>query len=173
MSRSGVQRTQKPVDGGHGDGASGSWCRSRSRSRGWSWSWSWSRSRSNGRRSLGSRSSHKEAVLSRTNPIASTKRQKDSFELRRASPLLLPLSDPSFSRFPPARSVGLLFSCFVPAGYILVSLLFLLHRGLTVSKRRGNAAGMPDQPTACIPVQPTTPVQVPAVYEARGSILSS
>ena len=34
---------------------------------------------SNGRRSLGSRSSHKEAVLSRTNSIASTKRQKDSF----------------------------------------------------------------------------------------------
>ena len=162
---------------------------------------------SNGRRSLGSRSSHKEAVLSRTNSIASTKRQKDSFGALAVcvylyaglSALLLSSLSLDFSPcdpLPPSPSSAprssrplllLLFllhlfpvlSCFVPAGCILVPLLFLLHRGLTVGKRRGNAAGMPGQPTACIPVQPTTllsgSVQVPAAYtQAPGSsILSS
>ena len=149
---------------------------------------------SNGRRSLGSRSSHKEAVLSRTNSIASTKRQKDSFGPLAVCVCVYTCVYAGLSRSAPFLSFGSLFldlspppcplllssvlSCFVPAGYILVPLLFLPHRGLTVGKRRGNAAGMPGQPTACIPVQPTTllsgSVQVPAAYtEARGSILSS
>ena len=98
----------------------------------------------------------------------------------------LPLCSFPLFRIPLSRSLpppcplllSSVLSCFVPAGYILVPLLFLPHRGLTVGKRRGNAAGMPGQPTACIPVQPTTllsgSVQVPAAYtEARGSILSS
>ena len=89
-----------------------------------------------------------QRLLSRTNSIASTKRQKDSFEgpvetLSLSS--LLPLSLP-------------LLPSLVPAGYIPCRpSLSLSHSCLTlgpygVYKRRGNAAGMPGQPTACIPV---------------------
>lgn len=132
MSRSGVQRTLRPQDRGCGDVNSRSW------------------SRSNSGQSLGSRSKqggsplpskldclHEKAERLFGAVVArwlggSMLRWLGSFLLR----IPLSLGSPR-----PAR----LFSCFVPAGYILVSLLFLLH-GATVSKRRGNAAGMPGRP---------------------------
>lgn len=93
-----------------------------------------------------------QRLLSRTNSIASTKRQKDSFEGPVETLSLSSSSLSSFSSPPPFPRPCRLY----PLPSLPLS-LSLFHSCLTlgpygVYKRRGNAAGMPGQPTACIPV---------------------
>jgi len=87
----------------------------------------------------------REAVLSsRANSIASAKRQKDSFELRS-----WPCESPArrFYSFLLRLLLSSFLTPFFSPGCYLSSLSLFLSRFLlsqgTVSKRRGNAAGMP------------------------------
>ena len=85
---------------------------------------------SNGRRSLGSRSSHKEAVLSRTNSIASTKRQKDSFGPLAVCVCVYTCVYAGLSRSAPFLSFGSLFLDLSPPPAPSSSPLFSLASSL-------------------------------------------